>query len=129
MTTWAEFSPWLSATMSATSPVANTLTFELPGHGGRGQVAMVSLRVDQEGAEWAEIFSPIGPLDDVDLIAAVIAVHGAAVGGLSSASDLVGIRHSVPLASMDLEEFDRPLRLVLTSADYLEQALLGRDEF
>ena len=41
---------------------------------------------------------------------------------------LVGLRHAVPLANLDLNEFNHPLSIVTGSADELEEMLTGRDE-
>ena len=46
-----------------------------------------------------------------------------------SLGDLVTFRHSLPLANLNINEFESPLALVTTTADRLEQAFTGGDRF
>jgi hypothetical protein len=39
------------------------------------------------------------------------------------------IRHAVPLANLNINEFERPLSLVTNTADQLERQLTGADEY
>ena len=49
------------------------------------------------------------------------------VGGLAQTGDFVVFRHSIPLSNMDINEFERPLRLVTKTADVFEAKFLGTD--
>ena len=50
-------------------------------------------------------------------------------GGVAVINDVVIFRHSVPLANLDVNEFERPLHLVTMAADYLETQVTGLDQF
>lgn len=50
-------------------------------------------------------------------------------GGLAIVNDFLMVRHTVPLLNLNLNEFERPLLLVTTTADDLEQELVGGDRF
>ena len=57
------------------------------------------------------------------------AIENTAVGGISKVGDLITFRHSVPLADLQPSEFERPLQLVVGTADRLESKLTGKDAF
>jgi hypothetical protein len=65
----------------------------------------------------------------VNLRAAVEATEKIVCGGIGSLGELVTVRHSVPLLNLDINEFERPLHPVTTTADRLEQQLQGGDQF
>jgi hypothetical protein len=84
----------------------------------------------RDGAEeWVQIESPFGEIDSVDLRAATLAMSKLVCGGIAAVGDLATVRHSVPLENMDINEFERPLALVLSTADNLERQLTGGDDF
>jgi hypothetical protein len=97
----------------------------------RSQIVFVTRAALEGGSEeWAVIESPVGRLGQVDLTAAAMAVGNMVCGGISVLNDeLITLRHSVPLANLDVNEFERPFDLVLFSADRLESILTGRDDF
>ncbi len=45
------------------------------------------------------------------------------------ANGLLTIRHSVPLLNLNINEFERPLALVTTTADRFERELTGGDRY
>lgn len=79
--------------------------------------------------DWVQVESPIGSLADIDLRQALSLTEGMVCGGLSLARDLVVVRHAVPLTNLDINEIERPLILVTTTADRLEKQLLGGDSY
>jgi hypothetical protein len=79
--------------------------------------------------EWVLIESPIGVLGKVDLRKAVQEVGETVCGGLASMGEFVTFRHAVPLLNLNINEFERPLLLVTTTADDLEKLLTGGDQF
>jgi hypothetical protein len=96
----------------------------------RSQVVFLWRMPLQNGTEeWVQIESPFGEINSVDLRAAVVAMSKLVCGGLAAVGDLVTVRHSVPLENMDINEFERPLTLVLGTADNLERQLTGGDDF
>ena len=70
-----------------------------------------------------------------DLQRALEKVGGVVCGGAAIASEHLLIRHAVPLANLNINEFERPLVLVTTTADrdapppvHLEETILRCDE-
>jgi hypothetical protein len=104
------------------------LVFEL--RDGRSQMVLVERSTLLEGLEeWAIIESPFGRIDQVDTRAAIREVGDNVCGGIASSGDFITFRHSVPLANLDPNEFERPLQLVTTTADRLEVMFSGGDVF
>jgi hypothetical protein len=104
------------------------LVFELPGL--RTQVVLVwHLTLAGSGEEWIQIESPIGEVASIDLGAALDRVGGTVCGGLAKFGTLLTFRHSVPLGDLSIAEFESPLLLVTSTADNLEQALVGGDQY
>jgi hypothetical protein len=97
----------------------------------RSQVVIIwRLTLAANGAEWIQIESPFAEIGSVDLSAAIRAVGNTVVGGLASAGDtLITFRHSVPLADLQIAEFEQPLHLVIGTADRFEQQFTGGDKF
>ena len=50
-------------------------------------------------------------------------------GAVAVIQDTVIFRHSVPLENLDVNEFESPLALVTTAADYIESMVTGADEY
>lgn len=50
-------------------------------------------------------------------------------GGIGTAGELVTVRHAAPLLNLDINELERPLLLVMTTADRLERQFQGGDTF
>lgn len=104
------------------------LIFDLGG--GRSQIVTVELAVLRDGAEeWIQISSPIAAVGDVDVDAALRRAGEMVCGGIAIVGDLVVLRHSAPIEHLDVNEFERPLLLVLHSADRLESELVGGDRY
>jgi hypothetical protein len=98
--------------------------------GGRSQTVHQWRQTLVDGIEeWLQIESPFGRIGEGDTVAALREVGEMVCGGVATMGDLMVLRHSVPLANVDLNEIQRPLRLVVTSADRLERRFTGRDEF
>jgi hypothetical protein len=97
---------------------------------GRSQRVIVhrSQGVDSRD-EWALIMSPVAKLGAINLERALEAASSALCGGLVLHGTLLVFRHAVPLENLDLNEFVRPLELVMVVADDLERRLAGSDTF
>ena len=96
----------------------------------RSQVVFIWHRALMEGAEeWVQIESPIGELEEVSFVPLMREVATTMCGGIGAVGDLVTYRHSLPLENLDINEFERPLALVTTTADRLEKKLVGGDRF
>ena len=97
---------------------------------GRSQLLVLQRAALLNGAEdWAVLTSPVGPAAKVDLAVALSKVGNMVVGGLAIEGDILVLKHTIPLANLDTNEFERPLRLLLSSADDLEEELVGGDQY
>lgn len=130
MATWEEVQQHIARNyrFEHLSPTSLKMVFQIDEE--RTQAVVVSLETLMDGAEeWAEISSAVGPLDDVNLKATLREVGGLVCGGLAADGNLLVFRHVVPLENLDVNEFERPLRLVVLSADKLEREFGGGDTF
>jgi len=85
---------------------------------------------DPDGAEWLEISSPVGRADAIDLRRLLELAGEATVGGAAVVDGVALLKHAAPLEDLSvLEEFARPLELLVARADTLEQELTQSDEF
>ena len=91
----------------------------------------VSFAEGPKGEHWAQIDSPVGAVGSIDLVQALQLVEKAVCGGLCHLSargeHFVSIRHCLPLATLDAEEFTGPLLMVTGAADAFERELTGGD--
>ena len=103
------------------------LWFNLPTTGERTQIVKVLAVTGEDGHPWAQITSPIGNLQELDLAVLLKRAGEAIVGGVIADGDLVLFRHSIPLGDTELDGFEKPFRLVVEFADRLELELTGKD--
>lgn len=104
------------------------LLFEVGGL--RSQVVLLwHLTLAGGNEEWVQIESAIGELGSVDLGRALQEIGQTVCGGLATLGNLVTFRHAVPLLNLNINEFERPLELVTTTADHLERLLTGGDRY
>ena len=97
---------------------------------GRSQMVMLSVHTLRNGSEeWMEILSGVGKVQEVNLIRALALIERMMVGGLTQEGDMLMVKHTLPLENVDENEIDRPLLLVVQTADDLEQDLVGGDAF
>jgi hypothetical protein len=130
--TWEELRQYIGMTQRVDENSGEDwVTFVLATSGDRMQQVFVSkMTLDDGKEEWAVIESPFGEIDKIDLAKALQELSALVCGGLGLfQGNLVTLRHAVPLASLDAQEFDRPLMLVTTAADLLEDKLSGSDRF
>jgi hypothetical protein len=103
------------------------LWFNLPTSGDRTQLVVVRRVVGADGEPWAQIASPICRLDDADIAELLTLAAESVVGGVVAVDGVSMFRHSIPLDDSPLVGFDRPFRLVVDSADRLEEQVTGED--
>jgi hypothetical protein len=96
----------------------------------RSQTVFVFREVLDRREEWVQIASPCGLAGDADLHAVLVEIGATAVvGGAAIIGEHVVVRHSLPLANLDLNEFVDPLHLVAATADEVEERLFGGDGY
>ncbi len=129
MATWGDVKQYLfdKYKIKSESPDGRVLTLLFETNGGRSQHVFVSLTGNDQIGQWARVESVIGQRDDVDIDRVLEASSDYVCGGVGIIDDFVTLRDSFPLADLQTSELEDPLRLVLTSADQLEQALVGVD--
>lgn len=122
---------YISNNYKVSQDIGQGLKLEFDMGNGRSQIVFVHHYLLWDGGEsWAVVESPIGEVGQVDLELALAAIGDMVCGGLGMfANQFVTIRDAVPLDNLDINEFERPLALVTTSADRLESQLIGRDQF
>ncbi len=80
--------------------------------------------------EWAMIVSFFAELSAVrDVSALLVEASEYVVGGVVQYGPRLAVRHSVPLATLDIDEFLEPFNLTLKTADLLEQKFGIGDRF
>ncbi|MDT8913837.1 hypothetical protein [Amycolatopsis sp. PS_44_ISF1] len=127
---WAEVVSYVRLRYEILEEVGGWVRFRLDTTGGRDQQVTVHLVPEHDGAAWAEISSPVGWADRVDLRRLLELVGSSPVGGAAVVDGIALVRHTVPLGSLDLRlEFERPLLSVVRHADELERQLARTDEF
>lgn len=130
MASWSELVSYVRSNYKVADEAPNGIKMIFNTGGLRSQVVFLWRQVLMNGSEeWVQIESPFGGVGSMDLRRALEAVGGKVCGGAAVDGDLVLLRHSVPLANLDINEFERPLALVTTTADELEKTLVGGDAY
>jgi len=130
MATWENLAAYVRSNykIADEQPKVIKLVFETGNL--RSQTVLLWRMVLAGGAEeWVQIESAFGKLGAVDLHRALEMVSNMVCGGLGLVGELVTFRHAVPLLNLNINEFERPLALVTSTADELERELTGGDEY
>lgn len=96
---------------------------------GRSQLVYVSHHKTTAGEDWVILESAIGPLDRLNVLSVLESVSDIICGGLGRVENVLTLRDAFPLENLDVNEFERPLAMITTTADYLEQKHVGADTF
>ncbi|HKD97744.1 MAG TPA: hypothetical protein VKB69_09090 [Micromonosporaceae bacterium] len=130
MATWADVVGYVHSNYRVSDERPNMIKLVFEVGGLRTQVVFVWHLALMDGTEeWIQIESPFGELGQVDVAAALQKVSETVCGGLALYNNTVTFRHAVPLANMNINEFERPLTLVTSTADQFERSLTGGDQF
>ena len=130
MATWDDLARYVRSTyrVGDERPGMMTLVFDLGNE--RSQLVALYREVLYGGTEeWALIESPLAEVGAVSLQRVLEEVGNTVCGGAAARGQYVVLRHAVPLANLDVNEFERPLALVMTTADTLEAQLFGGDKY
>ena len=130
MATWPELKDYVRSHYKVADEQSDLLKMIFNTEGLRSQVVLLARQSLMQGTEdWVLIESPIGEASKMDLRLALEKVGQTVCGGAGLIGSLVTIRHAVPLANLDINEFERPMELITTTADRLEKQLVGGDDF
>ena len=130
MTTWTEVINFVRLRYEVLEETDAWLRFRLTLADDRTQQVSVHHVPDADGAAWLEISSPVGRADKIDLRRLLDLSGEALVGGAAVVDGVALLKHTVPLEDLSvLEEFDRPLQLVVAKADAFERELTEADHF
>jgi len=130
VTTWTEVINFVRLRYEVLEETESWLRFRLDLEGDRTQQVSVHHVPDADGAAWLEISSPVGRADKIDLRRLLDLSGQALVGGAAVVDGVALLKHTVPLEDLSvLEEFDRPLQLVVAKADAFERELTEADDF
>ena len=131
MATWKGLRSYINSnyTVAEDQPELLILGFDM-GDGRSQKVVVRKLMLGDD--EWAEIASPVCPVGSVDPLEALRSNGQVVLGGLALADwdeDLIVFRHSIPIKTLDVDEFEVPFRSVIALADRLEQQFTGGDTY
>ncbi|MFC4946330.1 hypothetical protein [Pseudonocardia sp. GCM10023141] len=128
MASWDDLMSFVRVRYEIMRQAEGELWFNLPTPGDRTQIVLVRQVTGEDNHPWAQITSPIGRLEQIDLGKMLERAGESIAGGAVSENGLVLFRHSIPLGDTELDGFDRSFRLVVDVADKLELELTGADE-
>jgi hypothetical protein len=130
VTTWTDVINYVRTRHEVLEDTGSWLRFRLECEGERTQQVAVHHVADLDGAEWLEISSPVGRADAIDLRRLLELAGESTVGGAAVVDGVALLKYAAPLEDLSvLDEFARPLELLVARADTLEQELTQSDEF
>ncbi|HEX8866089.1 MAG TPA: hypothetical protein VF821_10580 [Lentzea sp.] len=130
MTSWTEVINYVRVRYEVLEETEDWLRFRLGTDGERTQQVSVHHLPDVDGKAWAEISSPVGRADEIDLRRFLELAGAPEIGGAAVVDGLALLKHLAPLEDLDIrEEFERPLTLLVSRADALEHQLTSGDQY
>ena len=131
VTTWTDVINYVRTRYEVLEDTGSWLRFQLECDGDRTQQVTLHHVPDLDGAEWLEISSPVGRADSIDLARLLeLAGESTTIGGAAVVDGVALLKYTAPLEDLSvLQEFARPLELLVARADTLEQELTSADEF
>jgi hypothetical protein len=103
------------------------LWFNLPTTGERTQLVVVRRVTGPDDEPWAQIASPVCKVDGASLDELLTLAGASVVGGVVAVDGVTMFRHSIPLDDTAFGAFDKTFRLVVDTADDLEEKVTGAD--
>jgi len=130
VTTWTDVINYVRTRHEVLEDTGSWLRFRLECAGDRTQQVTLHHVPDLDGAEWLEISSPVGRADAIDLRRLLELAGDNSIGGAAVVDGVALLKYTAPLEDLSvLDEFARPLELLVARADSLEQELTKADEF
>ncbi len=112
MATWNDVANYLRGKYKIAEDGGTILRLNFELSGGRSQQVLVGRStMDAINDEFAQIASTFARVDSVDLSAVLREAGEYVVGGVVAYGDMLAVRHTVPLANLDLNEFEGPFEL------------------
>jgi hypothetical protein len=128
MATWTALKAYITDHYEVDADSGDSVQLTLRTKQGRTQTVYVSRTVSSSEIEFATIASPVGAVGAVDVTELLHLLDQHFVGGAAIVGTSVVVRHAVPLAQLDPDEFQVPLHMIARTADAMEKELLGTDE-
>ncbi len=132
MPSWTEVREYARSqyTLMEDSDQMLKLAFTFEGEDGdeRMQAIIVS-RFEAMGREWCDFRSACCEVAQMDPAIALEKNAEFALGALQISDGLYIFRYSTQLETMDVEEFEIPLRMIARTADEIEREFAGGDQF
>ena len=129
MASWEELRSYIRITYKVADDDGTLMRLLFSVGEGRSQVVIVAKSTTGDGRQFATIASAFAEQGQVDIDSALAAMAEYVVGGIVAYGQTYMVRHSVPLDTLDPDEFEGPLHLVLATADVLEAKFVGSDKF
>ncbi|MFE9655196.1 hypothetical protein [Micromonospora sp. NPDC006431] len=130
MATWADLTRYVRSNYKIADERPNLIKLVFETGNLRSQAVLLwHLTLADGEEEWVQIESFFGEVGSVDLVQALQEVGNTVCGGMAVAGDMLTFRHAVPLLNLNINEFERPLALVTSTADRLERILTGADRY
>jgi hypothetical protein len=130
MTTWDSLADYVRSNYQVSDEGPNRIKLVFEVGDMRTQVVFLWRQLLLDGTEeWLQIESPVGRVDSMNLRAVLDEVGAMVCGGAAIMDGVLFIRQAMPISNLEINEFERPLRLVTSSADALERKFVGGDEF
>lgn len=127
MAGWDDLVSYVRVRYEVMRQAEGELWFNLPTTGDRTQLVVVRQVVGTDGEPWAQIASPICKVPEAQLDELLELAAEAVVGGVVAVDGVTMFRHSVPLDDAATTAFERSFRLVVDTADRLEEHVTGAD--
>lgn len=130
MTTWNSLADYVRSNYQVSDEDPNRIKLVFETGDMRTQLVFLWRQLLMDGTEeWLQIESPVGRVDAMNLRAVLDEVGAMVCGGAAIMDGVLFIRQAMPIANLEINEFERPLRLVTSSSDALERKFVGGDEF
>ncbi len=130
MTTWTDVINYVRRRYEVLEENDTWLRFRLDLDGGRTQQVAVHHVPEADGGAWLEISSAVGRVDGIDHGRLLELAGTSLVGGAAVVDGVALLKHTVPLENLSVqEEFERPLTMLVASADAFEHELTATDHF
>ena len=129
MATWNDLRGYVKLRYKVTELDEHTLQllFHMPNE--RSQIILIGHTVGPEDEDYAVLTSPFSQDLDLDWPHVLREMADHPIGGVVVMGDIAHVRHVVPLANLDLNEFEVPMHQVLEAADTLEHVFVSGDRF